>query len=90
MKAKDIEKNNCLKSFDAKITGKLNGYLSAKVALGSGGHQDNVFEEEDTLANWWSIYKHDDPDFIVLLIDTDLTTQFEKLQKKYRTLRLTG
>jgi hypothetical protein len=57
MKKKNIQKDCCLKSFDGKITGKFNGYISAKVSYGSGGHQDNVFEEMDVLAEWWSKYK---------------------------------
>ena len=87
MKELDIDKNTCLKSFDAEITGQMTGYISAKVALGSGGHQDNVFEEEDTLAAWWSTYKSGKSEFMVLLIDTDLTIQFEKLKKKYEAFK---
>jgi len=80
---KKIEKNNCLKSFDAKISGKMTGFIAAKVAFGSGGHQDNVFEEMDVLAHWWSVYKRDIEEYLVVLIDTDLTEKFQGLRKKY-------
>jgi hypothetical protein len=71
----------CLKSFDAKITGKINGFISAKVVYGSGGHQDNAFEEMDTLSHWWTRYKSDSVDFLIILIGTDLTTKFAILKK---------
>jgi hypothetical protein len=87
MISKKIEKNNCLKSFDAKISGKMNGFIAAKVAFGSGGHQDNVFEEMDVLAHWWSLYKNDSDEFLVVLIDTDLTEKFQVLRKKYETVK---
>jgi hypothetical protein len=75
------DKNSCLKSFDAEITGILQGYVFAKVVYGNGGHQDNVFEESYTFADWVSNFG--DPDLLyVLLIDTDLTTKFEQLKIK--------
>jgi hypothetical protein len=83
MKKLKIKKNDCLKSFDAKITGKMNGYISAKVLFGNGGHQDNVFEEMDALANWWSIYKKNLDEYLVILIDTDLTIKITNLKNKY-------
>ena len=46
---RNIPKNCTLKSFDAKINGVINGFLSAKVVIGNGGHQDNVFREMDEL-----------------------------------------
>lgn len=75
------DKNSCLKSFDAEITGILQGYVFAKVVYGNGGHQDNVFEEAHTFADW--VHKFGDPELLyVLLIDTDLTTKFEQLKLK--------
>lgn len=75
------DKNSCLKSFDAEITGILQGYIFAKVVYGNGGHQDNVFEEAYTFADWVSNFG--DPELLyVLLIDTDLTTKFEQLKIK--------
>lgn len=83
MEDKSIPKDCCLKSFDGEITGNINGYIAAKVAFGSGGHQDNVFEEMDTMADWWKTYKNESPDVLVILIDTDLTSKFDRLKEKY-------
>ena len=83
MKELNIEKHECLKSFDAKITGKMKGYISAKITFTNGGHQDNVFEELDAMANWWNIFKNESEEYLILLIDTDLTSQVQNLNKKY-------
>ena len=83
MKKTNITKDCCLKSFDGKITGKIQGYISAKVSFGNGGHQDNVFEELDIMAKWWSDYKYDSNEVLLLLVDTDLHDKFECLQLKY-------
>lgn len=83
MKMKQIQKDCCLKSFDAKISGKLSGFITAKVAYGSGGHQDNVFEEMDTIAEWWKKYKPESEEFLIILIDTDLITKFTSIKEKY-------
>lgn len=85
---KDIKKNNihndtCLKSFDGLISGKMNGFVSAKVAYGKGGHQDNVFEEMNTMGDWWKKYKKDSKDFLILLIDTDLEDKFKRIKQNY-------
>ena len=75
------DKNSCLKSFDAEITGQIKGYVFAKVVYGNGGHQDNVFEEAYTFADWVSNFGK--PDLLyVLLIDTDLTSKFEQIKIK--------
>ena len=37
-KKSGLKKNNCLKSFDAKLSGKVKGWVFAKVAYGKGGH----------------------------------------------------
>jgi len=83
MKSANISKDECLKSFDGRISGKLSGWIFAKVVFGAGGHQDNVFEEADCLCHWVSQYHSENPDLFVLLIDTDLYDKFETLQKKY-------
>ena len=83
MKIKKIPKDCCLKSFDAKISGKFSGFIAAKVSYGSGGHQDNVFEEMDTLAGWWKKYKTETEEFLIILIDTDLITKFTTIKEKY-------
>lgn len=83
MKIKQIQKDCCLKSFDAKISGKISGFIAAKVAYGIGGHQDNVFEEMDTIAEWWKKYKSESEEILIILIDTDLITKFTTLKEKY-------
>ena len=83
MKSKNIEKDCCLKSFDGRISGKLNGYITAKVAYGSGGHQDNVFEEMDTISEWWSKYNTETDEVLIVLVDTDLQTKLNRLIEKY-------
>ena len=79
---KTIHKNDCLKSFDARITGKINGWVFAKVAIGFGGHQDNVFEEAHTFCDWVIKYGNKAEIYIVL-IDTDLTANYNELKQKY-------
>lgn len=86
MKIKEIPKDCCFKSFDAKISGKLSGFITAKVAYGSGGHQDNVFEEMDTLAGWWEKYKSESEEFLIILIDTDLITKLTTIKEKYKNV----
>lgn len=86
MKIKRIQKDCCLKSFDAKISGNINGFISAKVAYGSGGHQDNVFEELDTLAEWWKKYKSESEELLVILIDTDLIQKITTIKEKYSSI----
>jgi len=69
-KKSKIKKENFLKSFDGKITGKINGWIYAKVRIGSGGHQDNVSKESHGFLEW--AHKHGNPDdYHIALIDTD-------------------
>ena len=84
LRERAIPKDCCLKSFDGLIEGQMSGYITAKVAYGSGGHQDNVFEEVDTSAEWWTKYKTGSPEKLVMLIDTDLTSKFNRLKEKYQ------
>ena len=86
MKEKKILKDECLKSFDGKISGKLFGWLFAKVVFGSGGHQDNVFEEADNLCCWVKKFHRDSENLFVILIDTDLEDKFNKLKSKYHEM----
>lgn len=79
-----IPKDECLKSFDGKITGKMRGWIFAKVVYGSGGHQDNVFEEADIICNWVSRFRElNSNDIFVILIDTDLHRKYDTLKAKY-------
>jgi hypothetical protein len=87
MKIKKIQKDCCLKSFDGKISGKFDGFIAAKVAYGSGGHQDNVFEEMDTIAEWWKNYKSETGEILIVLIDTDLITKITRIKEKYRNVK---
>jgi hypothetical protein len=84
MKEKGIPKDSCLKSFDAQMSGNISGYIAAKVAYGSGGHQDNVFEEMDTIAEWWKKYKSKTKEFLIILMDTNQTTKFTRIKEKYK------
>lgn len=86
MKQNKVQKDCCLKSFDGKIEGVLNGFIAAKVAFGSGGHQDNVFEEMDTIAEWWKNYKCGIEETLIVLIDTDLKSKFDRLKEKYNNI----
>ena len=83
MKDQCIQKHECLKSFDGKISGKINGWIFAKAVYASGGHQDNVFEEADVFCKWVSTFKPDSKELFVVLIDTDLTEKFTMLKEKY-------
>jgi hypothetical protein len=86
MKQNSITIDQCLKSFDAKVSGKIEGWISAKVAFGSGGHQDNVFEEMDGLAFWWSKYKNGSSQYLIILLDTDLVDKNTCIKNKYNTV----
>ena len=78
----EFKKNDCLKSFDGRIVGKISGWIFAKITINNGGHQDNAFEEAHCMGDW--IVKYGKPEELyVLLIDTDLTDQFNELQQKY-------
>lgn len=83
MKTKGVRKDECLKSFDAQITGKVNGWVFAKVVYGAGGHQDNVFEEADTLCDWVNRFRKYTGELYVILIDTDMESKNRTLKEKY-------
>lgn len=85
MKAQNITKDYCLKSFDGEISGEMTGFIAAKVAFGNGGHQDNVFEEMDTVAEWWKRFKKNSSDYLIILIDTDQDNKFKCIRDKYDT-----
>lgn len=85
IKKNKISLNDCLKSFDAKISGKINGWVFAKIVIGNGGHQDNVFEEAYILCEWiikYSILS----DIYIILIDTDLMNKFNELKKRFNLI----
>ena len=74
-----------LKSFDGRITGKMNGWIFAKVCIGCGGHQDNVLEEVYIFCEWINKYKNlHKKDTFVILIDTDL--DISQIKNKYSNI----
>lgn len=81
-KKRDIRKEDCLKSFDANFTGKVKGWVFAKIVIGSGGHQDNVFEEAHTFCDWVVKYGNETELYIVLL-DTNLIEKVKDLIVRY-------
>lgn len=83
MKLQNINKIDCLKSFDAELSGVMSGYIFCKVLYGCGGHQDNVFEEINCACEWWLKYKSNSKQYLVILIDTDRTQYFTEIKNKY-------
>ena len=82
-----MNKFDCLKSFDCKITGKITGWIFAKVVFGNGGHQNNVFVEAYSFCEWVKKYGIK-TDLYVVLIDTNLHTHVNDLNKKYKIKNL--
>lgn len=82
LKKRKINKDDCLKSFDAKFNGIINGWIVAKIVIGNGGHQDNVFEELYTFCDWVVKYGNQEELYIVL-VDTDLIEKYNNLISKY-------
>jgi hypothetical protein len=91
-KSIDLTKYDCLKSFDAELSGKVSGYLFAKVLIGweqksgkvdPGGHQDNVLHESRDFCVWAKEYG-DKNKVYVCLIDTDIIECYNEM-KKYET-----
>jgi hypothetical protein len=80
-----IKSKECLKSFDAIFNGKINGWIFAKIVIGNGGHQDNVFEEANIFCDWVSIYGNKKELFIVL-IDTNLIDKYNQIIDKYKEI----
>ncbi len=77
------------KSFDARLSGKLSGYIFSKIVYGQGGHQDNVFIEAQNICNWVQTnYKKHKKDIFVLLIETDLNEKYANLKNKFNNKNL--
>lgn len=77
-----VKKVDTLKSIDALITGRLDGYIFAKVLTGKGGgHQDNVLIEAHNFIDW---AKNENKDNLyVVLIDGDhLHPELPKLMER--------
>ena len=73
------KKTETLKSIDGLISGKINGYIFAKVMTGKGGgHQDNVIIESHNFINWAE--KESKDKIYAIIIDGDyLHTELPKL-----------
>lgn len=77
-----IKKDDCLKSFDAQFNGNINGWIFAKIVIGNGGHQDNVFEEAYTFCEW--VVKYGNKlELYIVLIDTNLIEKYNNIITKY-------
>ena len=81
-KKSGLNKSDCLKSFDARISGRVNGWVFAKISYGTGGHQDNVFIEANEFGIWAQQYGKEN-ELYVILIDTDQTLRFQDLKQKF-------
>jgi hypothetical protein len=81
-KRSGISKLNCLKSIDGVISGKIEGYIFAKIVFGEGGHQDNVFHEAAQFGDWANQFGEENKIY-VLLLDTDLKKKYNELKEKY-------
>lgn len=84
----DIPPADCLKAFDARISGKVSGWVFANVAFHSSKHRDKVFNEAEALCNWVkdigsTLYMHD---MFVVLIDTYDTKTLHRLKRTYRNV----
>jgi hypothetical protein len=82
---KSVHFDKRLKSFDGRVSGKMEGWLFAKVVFGTGGHQDNVFKEVEVLINWCiHVYKRKNHEIFIILIDGDNHIKVKKIQEKYK------
>lgn len=81
-KESGLDKLECLKSIDGVINGNVEGYIFAKICFGEGGHQDNVFHEAAHFADWAEQYGEEGKVYVIL-IDTDLTSKFDRLKFNY-------
>ena len=101
MKERKIDKSKCLKSFDGKMMGKLRGWIFAKICIGCGGHQDNVFEETRNICDWVNKYNNKNNavyedtgdnnvvimnEMFIIMLDTDNNSEFLKLKTQYNNI----
>ena len=87
VKKLNLKKNDCLKSFDGKISGKCNGWIFSKVVYTNGEHQDNVFDEAHQLCKWVKEHEKNIKTLYALIIDTDLKKSLEELKDKYKNCK---
>ena len=67
MKQYGCTKEDGLKSFDFQLFGNVQGWGTAKVKNGSGGHQDNVTREILEFIDWANKFGEDDKIYVALL-----------------------
>ena len=91
----DIKNTIALKSFDAELWNankECIGYIFAKVVVGNGGHQDNVFHEASDVISWF-VKQEERTDLkeklLVFLIDYDEISE-KKFKELYNTAVNTG
>ena len=83
-----IYKDECLKSFDGKISGKIVGRIIAKVCFGlTGGHQANVESEIDGYCEWVKNFERDNGNMYIFLIETDKLDWIERIKEKYISIK---
>ncbi len=77
-----------LKSIDFLISYKDKdiGYITAKVCLGSGGHQDNVLDELIQYCEWSQIQLKSDNNKVYVILYDNLNTSnlYNDIKKKYK------
>jgi len=93
-KFKNNKNTSALKSFDAELwyLNECVGYVFAKVVVGKGGHQDNVFYEARGVMSWFEKEQEQDrlkEKLLVLLIDYDKKSE-EKFKELYNNAANTG
>ena len=83
-----LKKRDCLKSFDAQISGKVNGWIFAKITYSNGGFQDSVFHEADYYVEWIKKYEESEKknDIYAIIIDTNLEKPLNELKEKFKDL----
>ena len=82
-----LPKTMFLKSFDGQITGRVNGWIFAKVVIDKGGHQDNVHHEIEAFCEWVSTYKRNEKDIYVVMVDSyNIDSELNKIKIKYSSI----
>ena len=67
IKQHGLSKEDGLKTFDFQLFGNVQGWGTAKVKNGDGGHQDNVTREIMEFIDWANKFSKDDKVYVALL-----------------------
>ena len=67
IKEHGLTKEDGLKTFDFQLLGNVQGWGTAKVKNGNGGHQDNVTREILEFIEWANKFGKDDKKYVALL-----------------------